>query len=113
MRRLRGQTVALTVKTQSGTDSLGCPEYTETTVDVENVIVDPVSAQDLLDTLNLTGRRAVYTLHIPKGDANVWEDTTVRFWGRTWRTIGMPIAYMEELTPGEWNQKVQVERYGS
>ncbi len=109
---MKGITVTLTVRTQAGTDPLGEPVYTETEVEVENVLVAPVSSQDLLDTLNLHGKKAVYTLAIPKGDAHVWKDTTVRFWGETFRTIGDAIGGIEAMIPLSWNKKVQVERYG-
>lgn len=108
---MTGITVTLTVRTQDGADPLGAPIWKETTEDVENVLVAPVSSQDLQDTLNLYGRAAVYTLAIPKGDAHVWEDTLVSFWGQTFRTIGIPTEGIEALIPLSWNKKVQVERY--
>jgi hypothetical protein len=110
-RRLHGETVALTVKTQTGTDALGCPTYTEEQVLVDNVLIAPVTGQEAIDTLNLTGRRAVYWLAIPKGDSHIWEDTTVSFGGHTWRTIGTPVEGIEDMVPLAWNRKVQVERY--
>lgn len=112
MQRIRGVSVSLTVKTPDGVDALGCARYTETSVQVDNVLIAPVSAQEATETQNLTGRRAVYELHIPKGDAHVWEDTTVSFWGDVWRTIGPVKEYHEHLTPGPWNRSIQVERYG-
>ena len=62
--------------------------------------------------MNLHGKRAVYTLAIPKGDSNTWEDTTVEFWGSKWKTIGIPLEGIEENIPLNWNKKVLVERYG-
>ena len=111
MGRIRGVSVSLTVKTPAGADELGCPLYTEGAVQVDNVLIAPVTGAEATESVNLTGRRAVYELHIPKGDAHVWEDTTVSFWGETWRTIGLPVEYLEQNTPGLWNRKVQVERY--
>lgn len=53
------------------------------------------------------GGRA-YTLGIPKGDTHIWTDTLVSFWGRTWRTIGLPVRGMDENIPLCWNEKVRV-----
>lgn len=109
---LHGITVQLTVRTQTGVDPLGAPIYTETEEPVENVLVAPSSSEDVLDTMNLYGKRAVLTLGIPKGDAHVWQDTTVRIWGELYRTIGFPIGGIDDLIPLGWNKKVKVERYG-
>ena len=106
---MRGITVSLAVKTAGAPDPLGAPTWTTAWADVENVLVAPVSSEDLLETYNLYGKRAAYTLAIPKGDAHVWEDTEVRFFGRTFRTIGVPIGGIDALIPLSWNQKVQVE----
>ena len=76
---------------------------------MENVLIAPVSDAEILDTLNLTGRKAVYQLGIPKSDRNVWEGQRVRFFGETWRVIGKPVRGMNELIPLDWNLKVKVE----
>ena len=106
---MRGITVSLLVKTEGPPDPLGAPTYTTEWTNVENVLVSPTIGQDLLDTFNIYGKRAVYTLGIPKGDTHVWQDTEVRFFGHTFRTIGMPTGGIEQLIPLGWNQKVQVE----
>lgn len=49
-----------------------------------------------------------YTLAIPKGDTHIWTDTLVSFWGKTWRTIGLPVRGMDENIPLCWNEKVRV-----
>lgn len=106
---IKGITVTLTVRTQSGTDEFNAPVYTDTETDVENVIVTPLSDTEILDTLNLTGKKAVYELSIPKGDSHDWTDTTVKFFGSTWRTIGRGKEYIDANVPLLWNRKVQVE----
>ena len=62
--------------------------------------------------MNLTGKKAVYTLAIPKGDTHDWEDKEVKFFGKRWRTFGIPLEGIEQLIPLDWNKKVMVERYG-
>lgn len=98
--------------TKTGTDPFGNPIYEETDIDVENVLVSPTSNDDIVNQLTLTGKKAVYTLAIPKGDTNDWEDKEVKFFGKRWRTFGFPIEGIEDLIPLDWNKKVMVERYG-
>lgn len=109
---MRGITVDLYERTKSGTDAFNRPTYTETKVSVENVLVAPAgdAGQEVLDSLNLTGRKAVYTLAIPKGDNHHWEGNRVEFFGESWQVIGIPMEGIEDLIPLQWNRKVQVER---
>lgn len=106
---IKGITVYLTVQTQTGTDAFNAPVHSEEEVAVENVLVTPLSDTEILDTLNLTGKKAVYELSIPKGDAHDWTNTTVRFFGEIWRTIGHGKELIGANVPLSWNKKVQVE----
>lgn len=106
---LKGMPITLTVKTQTGMDAFNAPTWSEATETVDNVLICPASGQELIDSLSLYGKRAVYTLCIPKGDQHVWEDTTVSFFGRTFRTFGPVMEHQETLVPGPWNRRVQVE----
>ena len=106
---LKGITIQILEKTIASTDAFGRPVYTEKEEDVENVLVAPMSDEEVLDTLNLTGRRAVYQLGIPKGDTHNWEDKKVKFFGSTWRVIGKPTIGIEAMIPLQWNKKVKVE----
>ena len=109
---LHGITIQLFEKTQTGEDAFNRPIYTETAVDVDNVLIGEPSAQEIVDTLNLTGKKLAYTLAIPEGDAHDWEDVNVSFWGEKFRTIGEPTQGIEAMIPLDWNKKVRVERYG-
>lgn len=109
---MKGITVLLYEKKIVGYDDMHAPIYEEEPVSVENVLVAPVSGQEVVDTLELTGRRAIYQLGIPKGDEHAWEDSRVSFFGKDWRTIGPPLEGIEDLIPLKWNKKIQVERYG-
>lgn len=109
---MKGITIQLAVKTETGRDDFNAPIYEETWEDIANVLVAPVSSTDALDILNLTGKKAVYTLGIPKGDGHEWVDTKVRFFGETWKTVSFPQEGIEDLIPLDWNKKVTVERYG-
>ena len=108
---LKGRPIKLYTKTQTGTDPLGAPIYEETAITVNNVLIAPASSQEILDATNLYGKKAVYTLGIPKGDANDWTDKKVEFFGETWKTFGIPLEGQEELIPLYWNKKVMCERY--
>ena len=110
---MKGITVTLYKRTATSTpDAFNRTTYTETQVQVNNVLVSPSTqgGQEVLDTLDLTGRKAVYTLAIPKGDTNEWEGCRVDFFGQSWRVIGMPTEGIDDLIPLSWNKKVQVER---
>ena len=112
MAKLKGITVTLIGKVEIGKDPFGKPIYQDSEIPVENVLVSPTSSDDIVNQLNLTGKKAVYTLAIPKGDTNTWEDQEVRFFGKRWRVFGIPLEGIEELIPLDWNKKVMVERYG-
>lgn len=103
-------TVTLLSKAQSGTDAFNRPVWTETETEVENVLIAPSSSEALTEDVNLDGRRATYTLAIPKGDTHTWENQRVRFWGETWRVTGIPVKGIDEMIPLSWNMKVTVER---
>ena len=104
-------TVTLYERTASATDEFGRPIYTETAATVEGVLVAPMSDQEVLETLNLTGRRAIYQLALPKGDAHDCTDKHVAVFGQDWRVIGMPLEGIEANIPLSWNRKIRVERY--
>jgi len=50
-----------------------------------------------------------YTLGIPKGDQNTWTDRKLGFFGRTFRTIGLPAQGIEANIPLSWHKKVKAE----
>lgn len=109
---MKGITVTLYDRAQIGTDALNTPIYSETAVDVSDVLVAPVGSSELLDTYNLTGRRAEFQLAIPKGDTHEWTaGKKVRFFDHDWRIIDIPEEGIEDLIPLRWNKKVKVERY--
>ena len=108
---MQGINIILYEKTEAGKDPFGKPIYTEAPLVVENVLIGEPSSEDIVDALNLYGKRVAYTLGIPKGDLHTWEDSTVEFFGQRFRTIGFPTQGIEELIPLAWNKKVKVERY--
>lgn len=113
MGKIKGIQITLYEQTDTGdTDPFGTPIVTETAVQVDNVLVYPASTTEILDTINLYGKKAVYTLAIPKGDTHEWENRKVSFFGEDWKTFGFSTIGIEENIPLSWNKKISVERYG-
>lgn len=108
---MRGVTITLYDKVQTGVDGFGRPVYEDIAVTVDNVLIGEPSSEDVIDTLNLTGKHLAYTLAIPKGDTHTWTDRKVEFFGEVFRTIGEPTQGIDHLIPLSWNKKVKVERY--
>ena len=109
---MKGITITLYNRIQTGIDALNHPVYAETPVLVDNVLVAPISALEATEMYNMTGRRAEYQLAIPKGDAHDWTaGKKVSFFGKDWRIIAMDEEGIEKLIPLSWNKKIKVERY--
>lgn len=112
MSRIKGITVKLITRVKTGeVDAFDAPIYREEETTVDNVLISPTHADDVINQLSLTGRTAVYTLAIPKEDTNSWENQIVEFFGRRWRVFGIPTQGIDHLIPLDWNKKVMVERY--
>lgn len=111
MALIKGTTVYLIIRTQSGVDGFGRPVYTETVEAIDNVLIQPASTEDITADINLSGKKILYTLGIPKGDQHDWENTTVKFFGKTYKTVGMPLQGIEAMVPLDWHKKVRVEAY--
>lgn len=112
MAMIKGIPVIIKKKVQIGIDGFNHPIYNFVDETVENVLVAPSSSDDVVSAQDLYGKRAVYTLAIPKGDQHNWNDTIVEFFGAQWKTFGFPLEGIEENIPLDWNKKVMVERYG-
>lgn len=98
-------------RTQTGTDAFNAPIYAETPVQVKNVLVTPMSDKDVIDALELYGKRAEYELSLPKKDRHEWKDCRVDFFGQSFRVFGLGREWIEENVPLSWNKKVLVEKY--
>lgn len=111
MGKIHGIQITLIDKQVVSTDPFGSPVVKDVEILVDNVLVAPATTEDVTSQMSLTGKKISYTLGIPKGDMHDWENKEVRFFGKRWRTVGIPLEGIEELTPLEWNKKVMVERY--
>lgn len=108
---IKGVPIILCKKEKVGTDPFNQPIYKEKEIIVENVLIAPSTTDDIVTSTDLVGKKAVYTLAIPKGDTNDWENQRVKFFGNTWLVFGFTLQGIEENIPLQWNKKVMVERY--
>lgn len=108
---IKGITVILYERTQSGVNELNDAVYTEIPVTVNNVLVTPVDSTEIVNSITLEGKKAVYELCLPKGDAHEWENCRVSFFGEDWIAFGLTREYIEANVPLSWNRKVKVARY--
>ena len=111
MGKIHGIQITLIDKQVVSIDPFGSPVVKDVEITIDNVIVAPATTEDVTSQMSVTGKRISYTLGIPKGDAHDWENKEVRFFGKRWKTVGIPLEGIESMIPLEWNKKVMVERY--
>lgn len=111
MTRIKGITVTLIDRVEIERDPFGHPVYEEKEIKVNNVLVAPTSSDDIINSMELEGKKAVYVLGIPKGDDHNWENREVEFFDQRFKTFGKVTQGIEGLIPLDWNKKVQVEVY--
>ena len=111
MGKIHGMQITLIDKQVVSVDPFGSPVVKDVEITIDNVIVSPATTEDVTSQMSLTGKKISYTIGIPKGDMHDWENKEVRFFGKRWKTVGIPLEGIEELIPLEWNKKVMVERY--
>ena len=109
---IHGTTVTLIDRVKTGEDPFGRETWEEKEIPVSNVLVSPTLPDDAVNQMNIYGRKAEYTLGIPKGDTHDWEDKKISFFGQTFKSFGHVKQGIEENIPLKWNKKVSVERYG-
>ena len=108
---IRGITVALCVRYQTGTDDFNRPIYTEVEEAVNNVLVYPAASEDVVSEQNLSGKHLEYYLCVPKGDSHTWTDRNVKFFGQTWKVFGFSEEWIDANNPSVWNRRYKCERY--
>lgn len=57
MAKIKGITVTLYSKVKIGVDDFNKPIYKEIPIEVENVLISPVTADDIIDNTDLTGKK--------------------------------------------------------
>ncbi|EGF47518.1 phage protein [Lacticaseibacillus rhamnosus MTCC 5462] len=66
MARIKGMKVTLIDKVANGTDPFGHQVYEDKEVIIDNVLVAPTAAADVVSQLNLTGKRPSTRLRFPR-----------------------------------------------
>lgn len=108
--------VTLYEKTENGKDAFNRPVYTENPVVVEHCLVQQNVTDDITTQLSVEGKKAVYTIAIPKGDTHNWMDSKVEFslvpnQIIKCKTFGFPLQGIESMMPLEWHTQIRCERY--
>lgn len=111
MSRIKGEDVVLINFTKTGEDEFGHAICNEKKTVIENVLIAPLSLEEQAEAFNLTGKKAVYQIAIPKKDEHVWKNQSVEFFGQRWIVVGFPKQGIECNIPLEWNQIWQVAKY--
>ena len=109
--QMRGITVTLYERTVTGTDSLGNQVWTETAVNVANVLVGQPTTDEITTTTEIYGKRLEYWIGIPKGDTHAWENAAVEFGGQRFETFGHLEKGIDALVPTAWNARIRCARY--
>lgn len=107
---IKGIAVRLINKKKIGEDRIGSDITEDVEILVENVLIRPVSSDEMINELNLSGRKIIYELAIPKTDTNTWTNSELIFFNERFRVINAPVQGIDELIPLDWNKKVMVEK---
>lgn len=111
MAKIKGITVTLVDTVEIEKDPFGHPVYEQKEIQVNNVLVAPTTSDDIINSMELEGKKAVYILGIPKSDTHDWENKEIKFFGQKFKSFGKVTEGIDHLIPLDWNKKVQVETY--
>lgn len=111
MTQIKGIDIVLINRIETEKDLFGTEIYKEKRTIVKNVLVSPIRTEDIVNNKELEGKKAVYTIAIPKGDTNIWENQKVEFFGKTWKVFGSVTEGIESMIPLSWNKQYKVENY--
>jgi hypothetical protein len=116
MAGIHGTTVTLFEQKQTGVDAFGAPIYTETPIQVRDVLIGEPTVDEITTSTAMYGKKIVCMLGIPKGDKHNWVNKKVSWTscGQTFtvQTFGFPITGIEANIPLRWHMKVRCEAYG-
>ena len=110
---IKGIPVTLYETKITGQDDFGRDIEEETAVTIDNVVIGQPSSEDVISEISLSGKRIAYNLALPADDTHDWTNKTVEFYGKKWRTIGIPDQYIDGFMGKSfpWNKRVKVEAY--
>lgn len=111
---ISGEPIILYEQTVTGKDDFNRDIVTEEAITINNVVIGHPTTDDITSEINLSGKTIAYVLAIPADDTHTWENRIVKFYGRKWKTVGIPVQFKEGFMGAKfpWNKKVKVEAYG-
>jgi hypothetical protein len=108
---MKGETVRVFLRGEAaGADPLGSALYDFIEHTVDDVLIDPMTGGDIVDSNRPDGKRIDLTLHFPKTFTESLECAEVEVRGARYRVIGAPEPYAAANTPTRWNYPVRVVR---
>lgn len=110
---IKGEPIILYEQTVTGRDDFNREVIEPVPVTIDNVVIGRPTTDDITSEINLSGKTIAYILAIPADDSHTWENRTVEFYGKRWRTVGIPMQFKEGFMGSNfpWNKKVRVEAY--
>lgn len=107
---MKGETVVVLRREQTGTDAFNEPVYEWTETAVEDVLTSPGPRSDLDDSNRPDGVLVAWTCHFPKAFTGSLRGAQIKVRADVPRAvIGDPQPYMDANTPGRWNRPVELE----
>jgi hypothetical protein len=107
---VRGETVTVITRTQTGTDPGGDAIWTTTETPVDNVLVANGSQTLSTDSIRPDGIEVACTLYFPRSFSGSLRGGIVKVRGHEYRVLGDPLPYDGGMTPTQWNLVVECER---
>lgn len=110
---IKGIPITLYETVVTGQDAFGADIEEEVPVTINNVVIGQPSSEDIISEINVSGKHVAYNLALPANDTHEWENKTVEFYGRKWRTIGIPTQFIDGFMGAgwPWNKQIRVEKY--
>ena len=103
---LTGETVVVAKRTETGRDEFNNPTFSDEETAVDNVLVAPGEAADVIESVRPEGVEVNYTLYFPKTFTGDLECEKVKVRGEWLDVIGHPDRYADEVCPTDWNMVV-------
>lgn len=111
---MRGETIIVRRRIQSGVDAGNNPVYKPDDKTVDNVLVQPSSGSNATETTRPDGITVDATLHFPRDyTGESLRGCTIIIRGdeqHPYHVIGDPIPVDGGMTPTQWNMSVEVTR---
>lgn len=102
----RGVTVVVEKPVSGGVDAFNAPTVVWESERVENVLVAPAGTENVENHVRTMGDKAGLQFHFPKTFTGSLRNCRIRYGDRVWEVEGDPQPYLNHLTPGVWNRRV-------